>query len=109
MAGGHVDVTGRRLARIAISRSCERIYANKKANNVAKKLVVFTLRAQRSVSSSCPIRMVSALMNLNKVSCTSLREVRLPFKSSSLMPENLDKYHTHRLLIEQLYGVKTVS
>lgn len=59
-----------------------------------KKLTVVTFRAQRSVSRPCPIRMVSALMKLNRVSCTSLREVRLPFTSSALMPENLDKCHT---------------
>lgn len=59
-----------------------------------KKLTVVTFRAQRSVSRPCPIRMVSALMTLNKASCTSLSEVQLPFTSSSLMPENLYKCHT---------------
>lgn len=58
---------------------------------VVKKLIVVTFRAQRSVSRPCPIRMVSALMKLIRVSCTSLREVWLPLTSSSLMPENLDK------------------
>lgn len=55
---------------------------------------VVTLSAQRSVSRPCPIRTVSELMKLSRVSWTSLREVRLPFTSSSPMPENLDKCHT---------------
>lgn len=54
-----------------------------------RKLFVITFRAQRSVSRLCPIRIVSALMKLSKVSCTSRREVWWPFTSSSLMPENL--------------------
>ncbi|KAF3851353.1 hypothetical protein F7725_013125 [Dissostichus mawsoni] len=48
-------------------------------------------RCGRKGKTKRKAEMVSVLMKLNKVSCTSLREVWFPLRSSSLMPENLYK------------------